>query len=68
MTSTTALTNPVDLCIGTSYLLAVLAMKLTTARMRKTKNRIFAIPAAPAAMPAKPNTAAMSAMTKKMTA
>jgi len=68
MTNMTALTNPLDFCIGTSYLLAVLAMKLTTARIRNTKNRIFAIPAAPAAMPAKPNTAAMSAMTKKMTA
>src|SRR4029077_12066836 len=42
--------------------------KEMTARIRNTKNRIFAMPAAPAAMPPKPNTAAISAITKKTTA
>ena len=36
-------------------------------RTIKIKNRIFAIPAAPAAIPPNPNTAAIIAMTKKMT-
>src|SRR5205085_6878143 len=34
------------------------------ARMMKTTNRILAIPAAPAAMPPKPNSAAIRAITK----
>ncbi len=37
-------------------------------RIRKTTNRIFAMLAAPAAMPVNPKMAAISAMTKKMTA
>src|SRR5690606_30137495 len=39
-----------------------------SARIRNTKNRIFAMPAAPAAIPPKPSTAAMIAMTKNTTA
>src|SRR5690606_20274648 len=39
-----------------------------TAITMKMKNRIFAISAAPAAIPPNPSTAAMMAMTKKMTA
>jgi hypothetical protein len=35
---------------------------------RKTKKRIFAIPAAAPAMPPKPNRAAMSAITRNVTA
>ena len=42
------------------------AIKLKTKRIKKIKNRILAIPAAPAAIPPKPNTAAMMAITKKM--
>ena len=42
--------------------------KATTAMMRNTKNRIFAIPTAPAAIPPKPSTAAISAMTRNTTA
>jgi hypothetical protein len=38
------------------------------ATTRKMTNRILAIPAALAAIPPKPNTAAMIAMTKKITA
>jgi len=37
----------------------------TIASTRKTANKILAMPAALAAMPAKPNTAATMAMTKK---
>src|SRR5689334_3218026 len=40
----------------------------TTKAMRKMKNRIFAMPAAPAAMPPKPRTAAIRAMMKKTAA
>jgi len=40
----------------------------STKTTRKTKNRILAIEAAPAAMPPKPKTAAMMAMMKKMSA
>src|SRR6185312_4037306 len=40
-------------------------IKLTSHRMRKTKNRIFAIPAAAPAMPIKPSSPAMIAMTRK---
>ena len=39
--------------------------KVMTAITRKTKNSIFAIPTALAAMPPKPKTAAINAMTKK---
>src|SRR5690606_21305664 len=42
--------------------------KVASATTRNTTNRIFAIPAAPAAMPENPSTAAISAMTKKTTA
>jgi hypothetical protein len=42
--------------------------KVATARMMKTTNRILAMPAAPAAMPPKPNSAAISAITKNTTA
>ena len=38
------------------------------ATIRKTKNRILAMPAAPAAIPPNPRTAAISAITKKTTA
>jgi hypothetical protein len=38
-----------------------------TNKIKKIKNKIFAIPAAAPAIPAKPNTAAIIAMTKKMT-
>ncbi len=34
---------------------------------KNTKNKIFAMPAAPAARPPKPNTAAMIAITKNTT-
>jgi hypothetical protein len=40
----------------------------TTAPIKNITNNIFAIPAADAAMPPKPNTAAMSAMTRNTTA
>jgi hypothetical protein len=40
----------------------------TINRMRKTTNRIFAIPAAVPAMPEKPRTAAMIAMIKNVNA
>lgn len=53
---------------GRHVLRAMLAMKLTTARIRKMKNSTFAIPTAPAAIPPKPNTAAISAMMKNTTA
>jgi hypothetical protein len=36
-------------------------------KTKKTKNKILAIPAAPAAIPPKPNTAAIIATTKKIT-
>jgi hypothetical protein len=39
-----------------------------TKRMRKTKNKILAIPAALAAIPPKPKKAAIMAMTKKTAA
>ena len=42
--------------------------KAATARITKTTNRILAMPAAPAAMPPKPNSAAIRAITKKTTA
>jgi len=42
----------------------MLTMKPPMASTRKTTNRICAIPAAPAARPVKPNSAAMRAMTK----
>ena len=42
--------------------------KDTAASIRKTRNRIFAIPTADPAMPPKPSTAAIMAMTKKVTA
>jgi hypothetical protein len=42
--------------------------KVAMARMMKTTNRILAMPAAPAAMPPKPNSAAISAITKNTTA
>ena len=42
--------------------------KVMTARTRKTKNNIFAMPAAPAAMPPKPRIAATMAMMKNTTA
>jgi carbonic anhydrase len=47
---------------------ATKATKATIARMMNTKNRIFAMPIAPAAMPPKPKTAAISAMIKNTTA
>jgi hypothetical protein len=43
-------------------------MKVTSAMTRNTANRILAMPAAPAAMPENPNSAAISAITKKTTA
>src|SRR5262249_51740361 len=45
-----------------------LRTKLITARTMNTKNRNCAIPAAPAAMPPKPNRAAIRAITKNTTA
>ena len=42
--------------------------KLTTAMATKTKNKILAMPTAPAAMPPKPKMAAIKAMTRKTTA
>ena len=42
--------------------------KLATASTAKTMNKIFAMPAAPAAIPLNPSTAAINAMTKKTTA
>ena len=47
---------------------ATLITNATTAPMRNSTNRILAMPAAPAAMPPKPNNAATSAMTKNTTA
>src|SRR5262249_12299687 len=44
---------------------AKFAMSEITARSRNATNRIFATPAAPAAIPPKPNSAAMIAITKK---
>jgi len=41
--------------------------KLKTKRTKKIKNKIFAIPAAPAAIPPKPKIAAMMATIKKIT-
>lgn len=41
--------------------------KLSTNNTKKIKNKILAIPAAPAAIPPKPNIAAMMATIKKMT-
>ncbi len=41
--------------------------KLNTKSTKKTKNKILAIPAAPAAIPPKPNIAAMMATIKKIT-
>lgn len=45
-----------------------LATNVRAASTRKTRNNILAIPTAPAAMPPKPNSAAISAITKKTTA
>jgi hypothetical protein len=42
-------------------------MRLRTNRTKKIKNKILAIPAAPAATPPKPKIAAMIAITKKIT-
>jgi hypothetical protein len=42
------------------------AIKLSTNNTRKIKNKILAIPAAPAAIPPKPNMAAIIAITRKM--
>ena len=39
----------------------------STNKIMKTTNRILAIPAAPAAMPPKPKTAAIMAITRKVT-
>jgi len=41
--------------------------KLNTNSTKKIKNKIFAIPAAPAAIPPKPKIAAMMATIKKIT-
>jgi hypothetical protein len=43
-------------------------MNAIPATTRNTKNRIFAIDAAPAAMPVNPKSAAIRAMMKKMSA
>ena len=43
-------------------------MSATRKKTRKIKNKIFAIPAVPAAIPAKPNTPAIIAIIKKITA
>ena len=49
-----------------AYFLRIrLTTKLTTAITAKMKKRIFAISTAPAAIPPKPNTAAIKAMMKK---
>lgn len=42
-------------------------IKARANKTRKTKNKIFAILAAPAAIPVKPNSAAIKAITKKIT-
>ena len=42
-------------------------IKLNTNNTRKIKNKILAIPAAPAATPPKPNIAAIMAITRKIT-
>jgi hypothetical protein len=42
-------------------------IRLSTKRIRKIKNKILAILAAPAAIPPKPKMAAMIAITKKIT-
>ena len=42
-------------------------MRLSTKSTRKIKNKILAIPAAPAAIPPNPKMAAMIATTKKIT-
>lgn len=42
------------------------AIKATTNSTKKTKNKIFAIEAAPAAMPVNPKRAATNAITRKM--
>lgn len=42
------------------------AIKATTNNTKKTKNKILAIDAAPAAIPVNPNNAAMSAITRKI--
>src|SRR5687767_8165795 len=44
------------------------ATRLSTNRTRNTKNRILAMPAAPAAMPPKPNRAAINATTRNISA
>ena len=49
-------------------LLTALLIKLKTNNTKKMKNTIFAIPAAPAAIPPNPKTPAIRATTKKMTA
>ncbi len=43
-------------------------MMVSKNNIRKIKNNTFAIEAAPAAIPVKPNTAAIIAITKKITA
>lgn len=43
-------------------------MMVSKNNIRKIKNKTFAIEAAPAAMPVKPNRAAIMAITKKITA
>ena len=44
------------------------SIKNSTTNIAKTKNRILAIDAAPAAIPVKPNNAAIMAMMKKIAA
>ena len=42
------------------------SIPVTTTRMMKIKNSVFAIDAAPSAIPVNPNSAATKAITKKM--
>jgi len=66
--SLSKLCRVVDLITYTSSAtpLPLPAIKLNMNNTRKIKNKILAIPAAPAAIPPKPNIAAIIAITKKM--
>jgi hypothetical protein len=61
-----ALTQYLDVYIPSPTLPLLPAIRLNTNKIRKIKNNILAIPAAPAAIPPKPNMAAIIATTKKI--
>jgi hypothetical protein len=60
-------TNNSNNLIYRSDVLLLPEIRLRMKSTRNTKNKIFAILAAPAAIPPKPNTAAMIATTRKIT-